>query len=275
MEDNFPVRRASIEELAGHRDRALQLAEQGIRLLVDADDAARRAAPGDNYAGFLSGSHELLRGLRYAESRERGVTDNMNDIRKMIDRSCWLDLQARSGLRNLLDSQGQQEFYKSVDKDPPHFTTDAAYDSFMQAASQAGDIFTRSIVNVFESLNTRSYKTNSAFGFGKRIIFSSAFSGWGGWNHHGKAEALIRDLDRVMHVLDGVKPPEAGTFADLIDKTKRERRSVTCASPYFHARLWSESLHLSFMRDDLVALANNHLRTHYGPTIPDNRKSPR
>ena len=35
---SFPVRKDSIEELVGHRDHALQLAEQALRTLVEAEE---------------------------------------------------------------------------------------------------------------------------------------------------------------------------------------------------------------------------------------------
>jgi hypothetical protein len=279
VDDQLPVKRATIEELCRHRDRALQLAEQGIRTLLEAEQAAKAAAPTDIYAGFLSRLDGELRGFGYDESSERRLAQIMDKLRAGVDGHAWLDLQKRTGLRNMLDAKGQKEFRDQMggDNSPP-FTIDNTTATFMHAAANLSAIFTRSIVNVFESLPKKKLVTNSAFGFGKRVIWPHAFSGWWGWNHHGDAAALVRDLERVFRVLDGKPPHEAGDFADMIDKTRRDKRGgtpVECENDYLHARCFSTSLHLTLKRADLVRIANDHLTRHYGTTIPDNRKERR
>jgi len=272
-----PAIRETIEQVCEQRDLALQLTEQAMRLLLQAEEAACRAAPTDDHAGFL-GSLDL-RGFGWSPASAEGrLAAIMEEARLRIDSCAWLDLQKRTGLRSLLDAQGMKEFREQMggDKTPP-FTVDNATATFLTAASNLDQIFTRSIVNVFESLPKAKLVSNSAFGFGKRVIWPNAFSGWWGWNHYGNAQALVRDLDRVMHVLAGKRPPDmGGDFADLVGKTRTDRkkgeRATECENEFLHARCYSTSLHLTFKRADLVQMANDNLRRHYGATIPDNRK---
>lgn len=275
-----PALRQTIEEVCEQRDLALQLTEQAMRLLLRAEEAARNAAPTDQHAGFLASLD--MRGFGWSHaSAEVRLAGIMEEARARIDSAAWLDLQKRTGLRSLLDAQATKEFREQMsgERTPP-FTIDNATATFMHAAGNLDAIFTRSIVNVFESLPKRRLVSNSAFGFGKRVIWPNAFSGWWGWNQYGDAQALVRDIDRVMHVLDGKRPPDiGGDFADLIGKTRIDRKKGApppeCANDYLHARCFATSLHLSFKREDLVRLANDNLRRHYGTAIPDNTKEGR
>lgn len=267
IDDKFPVRKDSIEELVGHRNRSLEMAKQAFILLGESEKAAALAAPTEPGNGWLSSVE--IRGRRYWVDG-----DDLKAVRRAVDESAWRSLLRISGLRNLMDATAHEKFSNDLSKEPPEFTIENVTAAFMQAAIDAPQILERSIVAVFDRLNTKRYKTNSAFGIGPRCILTSALSQWGGWNSYGFSFNLVNDMDRLFHVLDGKKPPEAGSAADLIGR-EHQRKAKTCKTEYFEAKMFrgNGNLHLKFTRPDLVVKVNRILTKHYGATLPDDRKS--
>lgn len=272
MEDNFPIRKDSIEELIGHRNRALELARQGFVMLREAESAAAMSSPHLVSAGFLGEMD--VRGINYVEEDEF-----VKRVRSVLDRHAWQSLKKLSGLRNMMDTRTHEDFDRQLAKDPPEFTLANITSTFMQLSIDAPDILARSIVNVFESFNTKRFVTNSAFKLGPRVIMTSALATWkygSGWNSYGYCFNLVGDMDRLFHTLDGKKPPEGANAADTIGyaHTKREK---TCQTDYFECRMFggNGNLHIKFRRTDLVDKVNAILAKHYGVTLPDDTKERR
>lgn len=279
--DQFPVRKDSLEELIGHRNRALELAKQGILLLAEAEQAAKRAAPMEAYAGFV---REVMERCGYAlthiegdihHSERDALAEAMKVARKHVDEHAWQSLQRLSGLRNLMDTEATKEFSKQLSDNPPEFTANNITATYMQLAAESGDIFARGLVNVFQSLNVRKYKTNSAFSIGKRVVLTAVLGHYGsGWSHWRSGREQIADLDRVFHVLDGKKPPEGSNAADVIEHGYKLKQAVI-ETTYFSARLFpgNKNIHLTFTRLDLVDKANDVIATQLGRTLPDERRA--
>lgn len=278
--DALPVRKDSLEELIGHRNRALELARQGVLLLAEAEKAAKRAAPMENHAGFV---REMFDRCGYAithiegehpGSKHDALAEAMAVARKRVDMFAWQSLQRLSGLRNLMDSQATQEFAKQLSEKPPEFTVDNIKATYFSLAEQSADIFERGLVNVFHGLNSRRYKTNSAFRIGKRAVLSGVLGSFGsGWNYYAHGRETIADLDRCFHVLDGKRPPEASNAADVIEFGYKQKQAVV-DTPYFSARLFrgNKNIHLTFKRLDLVDRANDIIAKHSNGGLPDDRK---
>jgi hypothetical protein len=280
MLDSLPVRKDSLAELIGHRNRALELARQGVLLLAEAEQAAKRAAPMEAYAGFV---REMFERCGYALTHIEGdhhragrdaLAEAMAVARKHIDEHAWQSLQRLSGLRNLMDVQATKDFAKQLSEDPPPFCLDNITSTYMQLAADAGEIFERGLVNVFHGLNSRRYKTNSAFRLGKRAVLTGVLGTFHrGWNHYASGRETLADLDRCFHVLDGKKPPETSNAADAIEQAYNAGRS-TVDTPYFSARLFpgNKNIHLTFTRLDLVERANDIVAKHSNGGLPDDTK---
>lgn len=267
MQDQFPIRKDSIEELVGHRNRAIELARQGFLLTAEANEASERAAPFVSYCG-LGSSHEVGgRGHTYSE-----LHDYLKAVRRHIDKYAWESLLNHSGLRNLMDATAYRQFREQLDKDPPEFSGENITSTFMGLAADAPQILERSVVTVFEKLRTRrTHKTNGAFGIGPKIILTSAVSTYG-WNSYGYTREMVRDMDRMFHVLDGKKPPDSGDLADAISDTIRKKEKLL-NTEYFECKLFmgNGNLHMKFKRPDLVTKVNRILTKHKGVTLPDDR----
>lgn len=279
--DNLPVQKDSLDELVRFRDKALELARQGVLILAEAEQAAKRAAPMESYAGFVREMFDRCGyALTHIEGDEhRGTRDAMAEAvefaRKRVDMFAWQSLQRLSGLRNLMDAQATKDFAKQLSDNPPPFTDANIVATYTGLAAQSADIFERGLVNVFHGLNVRKYKTNSAFRVGKRVVLSHVLGSWhSGWNHYANGRETIADLDRCFHILDGKKPPETANAADTVQHAYAQRQAVV-ETPYFSARLFpgNKNIHLTFKRLDLVDRANDIIAKQASGSLPDDTRA--
>lgn len=268
IEDKFPIRKDSIEELVGHRNRAIELARQAHLTLQEASSASAKACPFISYGSIGRGIGVGHRTADYCETE-----DYVKAVRRHIDRYAWESLLNHSGLRNLMDATAHEDFRKQLEKEPPEFTVGNITETFISMANDAPAMLERSVVRVFEKLTTRrTHVTNSAFGIGERIILTGAV-GYYGWNSYGYTRNMVSDMDRLMHVLDGKKPPEAQNVADLIGNAAYSK-AKTVESEYFECKLFygNGNLHIKFRRMDLVTKVNRMLTRAKGETLPDDRR---
>lgn len=278
------VPRASLEELVRHRDRALELARQGLEILIDAEREARAAAPHDAYAGFIgdlfrNGGYSLeciARGEEHPRGLDR-MAEELALITKHTDEHAWRALVQLSGLRNLMDQAEHDRTSKQLSEKPPAFTVDNIVSTFAGLAQDAPAIFERSVLAVWKSINPREYRTNSAFRLGKRMILNYMcthnYGGGARLQYSGSRDRLVADIDRIFHVLDGKKPPEAGNFADLCNHVWGTGNMVA-RSEYFEAKAFpgKGSMHWHFLRPDLVEKFNDVVRKQLGECLADDRK---
>lgn len=267
MRDNFPIRKDSIEELVGHRNRAIELARQAHLMLQEASHASAKACPFIAYGAIGRGIGVGHRTSDYCET-----ADYVDAVRKHIDRYAWESLLNHSGLRNLMDATAHEEFRKQLEKNPPEFSTGNIVETFISMANDAPAMLERSVLRVFDKVTHRkTHKTNSSFGIGDKIILTGAI-GYYGWNSYGYTRQMVGDMDRLFHVLDGKKPPEAENFADAVGHAAHTK-SKSASSEYLDAKLFfgNGNLHIKFLRPDLVTKVNRILTKHKGVTLPDDR----
>lgn len=256
------VRRDSIEELVGHRQRALDLYAQMLRTLEAARTAHKLACGGSTYI-----TNDFLRDLQYKETPERFATD----VRKGVDRDMWNAFMTNTPLGSLMDKKERQSFTDSLDKDPPEITIDTVFASLSRLAADGGMIFRRGLVEVFRSLSHEFY-SHDGFKIGARMVLTGMVSYWGGgymgMNHY--REPTLRDMDRCFHVLDGKPAPDhqQGLCAELRTALRDTPKADTIETPYFRVRWFKNgNVHLWFLRDDLVEMANKLIAEHFGEVL--------
>lgn len=263
------VRKDSIEELCGHRARALQLYRQAIDTLTAAQSAHRLACAGKEHV-----SNEFLSDLRYSISGEKIEAE----ARRAIDRDMWRYFIVGTPLGSLMDTQEKKRFEQSLEKDAPEVTPDTVFATMARLAGDAGAIFRRGLVNAFRGF-CGDYRSHDGFKIGDRFIIERLVTGSGPFiylNHY--REDAVRDMDRCMHVLDGNDAPEyqQGILAAIRSGIAAHQREAT--SDYFRVRWFGNgNAHFYPLRSDLVTKANKLIADHFGETIgvgPDAR-SPR
>lgn len=267
------VRRDSIEELCGHRERALDCYNRAFALLLDGLDAHRRASPGKSYVTGVSGRPgDLL-----ARPRPENTARFAAAVQCNIDQDMWRTFITGTPLGSLMDAEEREAFNREVEKNPPEVTPDTVFATMARLAGDAELIFRRGLVNAFGKL-CRAYRSHDGFKIGDRVVLPCAVSVYSyGRNHcsvsfSSRWEDEVRDVDRVMHVLDGKPAPDyqQGICAAMRDAMHNGRGEPlwTAETEYFRAKWFKNgNVHLWFKRADLVERANKLIAEHYGEAL--------
>ena len=256
------VRKDSIEELCGHRARALELYGQAHRTLLAAQEAHKRAA---NRAQYVT--TDFLKNLHH----EKSVDRLMDEVRQAVDRDMWRAFINGTALGSLMDKKERDIFDKSINENPPEATPETVFATMARLAGDGEKIFRRGLVEVFRPLS-RDYQSHDGFKIGDRMVLTgivtNAGFGWCSLNHY--REGSLQDLDRCFHVLDKKPAPDyqnglCAAFRTSLAARDGEREFTT---PYYRVRWFKNgNAHLWFLRDDLVEKANRLIADHFGEAL--------
>lgn len=260
------VRKESIEELCGHRARALELYAQAFDLLVEAGQAVNRASP----TGLFQIPETGYRGHTLFDIRA-GREEWVRLMRQAVDRSVWTHLAKLTELERLMDRQAHDEFRKQLESDRPEATPENCFATIQTFLGQADNIFKRGIANVFSALDRR-FKTHDGFKVGSKIILTYACPEYLSLSS-GRHNETLRDVERTFCVLDGKRQPEWGdSFVRRASDATRQK-PAEFEDDYFKIRVFKNgNAHLFFKRDDLVEEVNRLLGDYYGTALGDTRQ---
>ena len=263
------VRRDSIEELCGHRARALELYAQASRTLVEARAAHRRAVIGLQYIsnpGPGLDRTNIFETTRFADA-----------ARIAVDRDMWRGFVMGTPLGSLMDTQERKRFEDSLKRDDevPEISADTVFATMSRLAGEADTIFRRGLVNAFQRLD-RGYRSHDGFKIGKRIVLTYVvvYERSCDWLRTGyRADEELQDVDRVMHVLDGKPAPEyqqgiAAALRTAVHAWKRSGDPMECETEYWRLVFFKNGNgHLYPKRQDLVERANKLIAEHFGEVL--------
>lgn len=258
MNDLIP--KHSIEELCAHRDRALEMYRQAAECMAAAHRAAERALDGTRFYGM--GDHDF-----------RPMTYNPNpaefaeNARCNLDRQLWRHLMRLSRLSDVLDAQAREDLEKSLKDKPPAADQDTIAATLTSLVGSAAHIVKRGVVNLFRDLHPR-FKRHDAFRIKARIAldyartqiggssWATSFS-WQSWNTYGRSRDQLIDLERLLHVLDGRKPPEHGEAVDVRIDAASKQEQDRLETEYLSLRWFKNgNVHATIKREDLVERIN-------------------
>lgn len=275
---NQLIKKESIEELCGHRARALELYRQALLLMAEANRTAQKAYGGSRFGGY---SRYDVDGMVHV-SDDKSVDGFMNTIRTCMDRGMWQYLVNATGLGSLMDREEQDKFKRSLEgKEVPEATVDTIVATFFEKTAEAPEIFRRGLVNAFKRL-APGYKTNSPFRIGDKIVFDRGIE-VRTWNDRGKSRRSmyfygfdtagkeLQDIERVLRILDG-KPALSNGSEGICGKIGAavDDREMSAEDDYFAVRwFWKGSMHVTFKRQDLIRQANTIIAKHFGEVLPD------
>jgi hypothetical protein len=276
------VKRESIEELIGHRNRALELYKAAAELMVEAGKASLKAHPSSDYIALDRQDAECLISS-YHVDQGNAVDVFMKEVQPKLDRKIWRHLVESTGLGGLMDNKARDDFEKQIEENVQPATVDNVVATFMMHSAQAPEIFERGLCNAFSNLRP-GFKSNDAFRIGKKAIFDNSlqisFWGKGGayhhyWSQYGRGQHEIMDVERTLLILDGKRPLD-NRYEGIIgamDAAAKEGQ-FSAETEYFTAVWYKKgSVHLTFKRHDLIEKANRIIAKHYGETIPDENGS--
>jgi Domain of unknown function (DUF4942) len=253
------VRRDSIEELCGHRARALQLYRQALDTLQAAQEAHKRACLG-SYV-----SNDFLRDMRYADKPERFDAA----VRQGVDHDMWRHFIVGTPLGSLMDDTERKRFEDSLRKDVPEVTADSVFATMARMAGEANLIFRRGLVNAFRGF-CADYKSHDGFKIGSRFVVTALITGSGPFYHlNHYRDAGVQDLDRCMHVLDGKEAPDYQNGVLAAIRTAISAKEAEAATPYWRVRMFfgNGNAHFHPLRADLIERANRLIAEHYGEAL--------
>ncbi|HTI81790.1 MAG TPA: DUF4942 domain-containing protein [Acetobacteraceae bacterium] len=251
------VRKDSIEQLCGHRARALQLYRQAADTLKAAQDAHRLAVAGKQHV-----SNDFLRDMRYRPYEDK-------DVREEVDRDMWRFFIDATPLGSLMDGQERKAFEESLQKEPPEITPDTVLATMQRLAGDANMIFRRGLATAFRTF-CADYKSHDGFKIGPRFLVGGLVTGgkkWPSLNLH--RQDSVRDIDRCMHVLDGKPAPEYQQGILSAIRTAMSQKADQAETEYFRVRLFygNGNAHFYPLRQDLVTRANKLIAQHYGEKL--------
>lgn len=277
------VRKDSIEELCGHRARALELYAQAHDTLAAALEAHKRACVGLSHISGID--NDALRFIHYGENRAKGRAEFAATQRTRLDRDMWRALLLNTNFGSLMDKQERDAFEKGIEKQPPEITVETVFATLSRLAGDAPMIFRRGLVEAFRRVSP-DHRSNDGFKIGPRLVIrrivevSSYRDRTGGperlyvrLGHYGDQE--LRDVDRVLHILDGRRPPEhlQGICQAMRDAIQKADKNAPDASWQAETDLMRVKFykngngHIWILRDDLREKANRLIAEHFGASL--------
>jgi hypothetical protein len=269
------IRKASIEELVGHRERALELYRRSAELLIEAMATAAKACPSYSYHTPSRSDFQDLGSLG-----SKSLEGWMQTVRKSLDRGVWRHCMQATHLDQVMDAAARKQMADQIEKEPPEATADNLTATLLSLVGNSEQIFKRGVVETFKTFDPNRYQRNDAFKLTERVAWANAFSAisgkgshWQYWNHYAQRDEHLRDVERVFCVMDGKPIPERnGGIVSAISVAQRvdaqKRREVE--TEFFHCRWYKNgALHIRFKRLDLLARINAIIAEYYGEVLAD------
>ena len=264
------IRKDSLLELIGHRDRAIAMYLQGYRTMIAGVEAHKRACVGLSH---ITGLHwEALRFV-HMDTRQRDENEFMTKQRRELDRDMWRALLVNTTLGSLMDNEERDRFYKGLEN-PPEITVETVLATFQRLAGDARAIFRRGLVNTFRHLSPEHH-SNDGFTMGKRMVIKRIVTctpidrGRGLWvRTDSYGEQTLRDVDRALHVLSGLPPPEPmqGVVQAVYEAIKADQWEAE--TDLVRVRWFKNGNgHLWVKSDDLLCDLNLEIAAHYGAAL--------
>ena len=255
------IRNESIQEICGHRNRAVEGFIAAFDNLESAMQAVGHAAPGA-YFSTGRGSRENLFDLHH------GRDHWIKCLTESVDRSVWRHLITMTELERLMDRKARDDFSRELEECPPEVTPENCFATLVSLAGQSDVIFKRGIANIFSALDRR-FRTHDGFKVGSKIILSRAFSEHGGWNHYSRHNETLRDIERTFYTFDG--KPHCEYNDSFVNKIPFFRNGQDIIEDeYFKIRVFlNGNAHIWFKRDDLLKKVNLQLADYYGAVLGD------
>lgn len=298
---SLPVPAKKIQDYCDARDQALELlriAEDKWRDFSDAIGEANKkikfAAPSQSnvYFGDLEfGEITKKTSAENHRRKERGEAPlSRQDIcRHRVDAAVWNHLLDASSISDLMDAQAKAEFRDSL-SDPVPVTVENCFATLKATMNQAADMQKRGVVNLFNKLNSKDYKSNDCFHIGKRIVVDHAvdtsFGGGYHFRYSGPGDALI-DLERAICLIEGMDVPgHNGTIVRRLEAgPMKARKSVSVEHIGKDQRVYEDdiwrirwynkgTLHCYIKSTKIRARLNQMIAEHFGAQLGDGTDRP-
>lgn len=263
------IQRATLEELLGWRARSLALADEAREEHRRTLEKVREAMEVSTSA--CSSQAPFYKLFDYVKDYHDDPEKFSGKVRRDLDASMWRHLLKFSGIESLMDQEALKDFERQLSSEPPEVTADTVRATFRKFKEEAHAIFRRGLVNAFVNLD-RTYRSHDGFKIGSRLVRPYALSDWGSVY---ESLPVLRDVDRIMHILDGRRIGEGWGSSLCAHLDRRVQHSYStgivpgCAdTEYWHVKWFkNRNMHLYPLRKDLVRRANRLIAEHFGEAL--------
>jgi hypothetical protein len=176
----------SIDEIVEKRDKTVSMFLHGVESI---EKALLMSAEIGSNAAYLTGWH----GVKHKE------------FAKEFDKKIWRYLFNISGTSQLMNADQKSAFEESMRNEVPKVDGDTIRATLMMAKEERGETFVKGLIGVLQGICS-TYANNKSFEVNKKLIFSG-LNGWGDYAYRMKNR--MGDLERMIHIANNEKPPEA------------------------------------------------------------------
>ena len=280
MQDNALILRATVTEICGWRQKALDLYAQAHSELNTADTTIKAAlmaltnacASTVNRYNYHSRNEDTAFLGRLAIPK---LEDYQKTVERMVDRQVWARVIELSNIEALMDKKAKDQFTNELMENPPPATEDNIRATVQNLMGKRDVIFKRGIAECFSKLDRR-FKSHDGWKIGGRIILDRAFDDSGYWNYGRNHRDTIADVERIFFIVNGQEPPP--NYAGVEGKINQERAKrsgphrCVVETEFFRVRTYENgNAHIWFLRDDLLRKVNQLLGEYYDAPIPEER----
>lgn len=198
----------TLEELCAHRQRALERYAAAAQAIADGNAAGLRMVGNTRFNGL---PRDVLERLWFRPDDGTFI----KDCRATVDRQFWRYLINHTKLCDVMDAEDRKRFEDQIGKDPPEATLETVQATLLAHMASIGDTFKRGVVNLFKELDPMAFKRNDGIKLTPRIALRYVVEvrRYGAKDlsvylrHSGRGDN-IRDLERVLCVIDGAPVPD-------------------------------------------------------------------
>ena len=268
------IKNENIEEIIAHRNKSLELLQQGLETLIAAGAEYYQATGDRKGLGLFSC------GLRQTDwytldndshHSDRRLTELKEKFRKWIDQNTWERIINSSGIKNLMDAELESQLRRQLRDSPPEIELTTILATVEDLHSGREATFKKSVVNIFSRLCS-GFKSNNPFKVGRRLIMPGAI----GWNKtlNYSAKDELSDLDRILHIVQAIHyPGKVNDAAAIIQKAATDGKD-SVETDFLKIKLFygCGNLHIMIKSEILIDQINKILAEHFGATLPTEKR---
>ena len=261
------VKSVSIEALLMHRDSILiEMAK-----ILECNKKIRQILPMFKHNDGMH-EREISHNSLYRTSNSRYMDipllkdEDLENAKKALDSELWQLLMHQSGMLTFMDAKARDAWSKQCrEHQTPELTRDNIESTFKSLSDSKLDFFERGVLNIADRLN-KNYKTNQVHKFSQRIIITLYY-------HNSEAGAVLDDLNRALHLLDGKPEPDMrnGIGANLCSYGTRVSFIDT---PYLQVKRYkNNNAHILIKSQESIDGLNRIIAKHYPHAIAAPKES--
>ena len=259
---DLPIPSASLEGFVLARERVATHLDQIFSLLVEIDHGLLNLGALGGVASLLSPSLLKVYGR---ETLLNDLIKSQDTLKKRLDAELWDVLFKASGVRSFMDAEARARFQKARDKlETIPLTKENLKTTFRKLYADRDEMFANGVENLFRSLNSWDYKTNSPVAFGRKLILRvRSYMATTGLDP--SVANVLDDLVRALCVLSSKPEPDHrnGVFQILGPVMSTAERGEW-SGEFFRVKWYKNGMgHFEFHDPDLVQKLNKVLAARY------------